>query len=142
MGPVAGNRTGAGPFWAGGLQIVVGGTAAAGDEFLIRPTRAAVAGLDVLVSDPSVVAAAAPIRGAVNAANTGTGAISAGEVLDSTNASLRNTTTIQFLSATTYSVNGAGTFTYTAGSNIDINGWRVQISGAPAIGDTFTVSNN
>ncbi len=46
------------------------------------------------------------------------------------------------LSATTYSVNGAGSFTYTAGDNIDVNGWRVQISGAPAVGDSFTVSDN
>jgi flagellar hook-associated protein 1 FlgK len=39
-------------------------------------------------------------------------------------------------------VNGAGSFTYTAGSDIDVNGWRVQVSGAPAIGDRFTVTNN
>ena len=47
-----------------------------------------------------------------------------------------------FTSATTYSVNGGADQAYTAGGNIDVNGWRVQISGAPATGDTFTVRNN
>ena len=40
--------------------------------------------------------------------------------------------TIEFTSATTYSINGAGSFTYTDGGNIDVNGWRVQITGNPA----------
>ena len=140
--PMTGTGTAIDPFVVDGMQIVVGGSAATGDQFLIQPTRTAVSGLNVLVSDPSAVAAAAPIRGSANTANTGTGAISAGEVLDSSNAALRSTVTIQFLSANTYSVNGAGTFTYTPGSNIDVNGWRVQVSGAPAVGDSFTVSNN
>ena len=49
---------------------------------------------------------------------------------------------IAFIDATHYSVNGAGSFDYTAGSPIDVNGWRVRISGAPAAGDTFTVTDN
>jgi flagellar hook-associated protein 1 len=130
------------PFVADGLQIVVGGAAAAGDEFMIRPTRAAVAGLNVLVADPSRVAAAAPIRATANSANTGSGTISSGEVLDASNPALRNSVTIQFLTPTTYSVNGAGSFTYTGGGNIDVNGWRVQISGAPAVGDRFAIADN
>jgi flagellar hook-associated protein 1 len=55
---------------------------------------------------------------------------------------LLSTATIQFLSPTTYSVNGAGSFAYTAGGNISQNGWQVQISGTPATGDTFTVQSN
>jgi flagellar hook-associated protein 1 FlgK len=142
--PVAmtGTGTGADPFVVDGMKIVVGGTPAVGDEFMVRPTHGAVEGMDVLITDPSKVAAAAPIRGQVNSANTGTGTISAGEVLNAANAQLRTPVTIQFLSANTYSVNGAGSFTYTAGSNIDVNGWRVQISGAPAVGDQFSVTDN
>jgi flagellar hook-associated protein 1 len=139
---MTGTGTAADPFVADGLEIVVGGAASTGDEFLIRPTRAAVSGLDVLVTDPARVAAAAPIRGAVNPANTGNGAISAGEVIDASNAQLRDPVTIEFLTATTYSVNGAGSFTYTSGGNIDVNGWRVQISGSPAVGDRFTIGDN
>jgi len=63
-------------------------------------------------------------------------------VLDASNAQLRSPVTIEFLTPTTYSVNGAGSFAYTNGGNIDVNGWRVQISGAPAVGDRFTVSDN
>lgn len=139
---MTGTGTGADPFVADGLEIVVGGTASTGDQFMIRPTRAAVEGLDVLVTDPSRVAAAAPIRTAIDSGNTSSATISAGEVLDASNAALRNGITIEFTSATTYSVNGVGSFPYTPGGNIDINGWRVQISGAPAVGDSFTVSNN
>jgi flagellar hook-associated protein 1 FlgK len=63
-------------------------------------------------------------------------------VLDSSNAQLLTTANIVFTSATTYSVNGGPNVAYAAGSNIDVNGWRVQISGAPITGDSFTVRNN
>ena len=140
--PMTGTGTAADPFVADGLEIEVGGTAAVGDTFLIRPTRSAISNMDVLISDPSRVAAAAPIRTAAASANSGSGKISAGEVLDSTNAQLRAPVTIQFLTATAYSINGAGSFAYTAGGDIDVNGWRMQISGSPQVGDTFTVSDN
>jgi flagellar hook-associated protein 1 FlgK len=139
---LTGTGTVADPFVADGLEIVVGGTAATGDEFLVRPTRNAVQGLDVVITDPADVAAAAPIKGSAGTANTGNGTISRGEVLDVTNAQLRAPVTIQFLTANTYSINGAGSFAYAAGGNIDVNGWRVQVAGSPAIGDTFTVTNN
>lgn len=139
---MTGSGTNASPFMADGLSIVVGGTAAVGDKFQLRPTRGVIGGFDVLVKKPEAVAAAAPIRTAKSNANTGTGAISAGTVLDSTDANLQSTVTIRFTSATTYSVNGAGSFTYTPGANIDINGWRVQISGTPATNDQFTVQSN
>jgi flagellar hook-associated protein 1 len=140
--PMTGTGTAADPFVADGLEIEVGGTADVGDTFLIRPTRSAITNMSVLISDPSRVAAAAPIRSAAAGTNSGSGTISAGEVLDSTNPQLRAPVTIQFLTANTYSINGAGSFAYTAGGNIDVNGWRVQISGAPQVGDTFTVSDN
>src|SRR5690606_37309993 len=78
--PMAGDGSAATPFTADGLEIEVSGAAQVGDEFLIRPTRAAVSDLQVLITDPSEVAAAAPIRTSVNPDNTGTGAISAGEI--------------------------------------------------------------
>ncbi len=82
------------------------------------------------------------MRSSAALANTGSAAISAGEVLDATNAQLRSTVSLQFIDATHYSINGAGSNVYTPGANIDINGWRVQISGTPATGDVFTVANN
>jgi flagellar hook-associated protein 1 FlgK len=98
--------------------------------------------MSVLISDPAKVAAAAPVRTSADVANTGSATISAGEVLDATDAQLRSTVTLEFTDATHYTVNGAGNFTYTPGGNIDINGWRAQISGTPAAGDSFTVANN
>ncbi len=140
--PMTGTGTAADPFVVDGLEIEVGGTADVGDTFLIRPTRGAITNMSVLISDPARVAAAAPIRTAANTGNSGSGTISAGEVLDSSNAQLRAPVTIQFLTASTYSINGAGSFAYAGGGNIDVNGWRVQISGSPAVGDSFTVSDN
>jgi flagellar hook-associated protein 1 FlgK len=52
------------------------------------------------------------------------------------------TSTIAFVDATTYTVNGAGAFAYTPGGDIDLNGTRVQISGIPAAGDTFVIQAN
>ncbi len=140
--PLTGTGTALDPFIADGLSIVVSGAPQVGDKLKILPTGAAVAGLKVLVTDPADVAAAAPMVAASALANTGTATISSGEVLDATNAQLRSPVTIQFLTSNTYSVNGAGSFAYTSGGNIDVNGWRVQVSGAPAVGDTFTVKDN
>lgn len=140
--PMTGSGTTADPFVVDGLEIEVGGTADTGDSFLIRPTSGAITDMDVLITDPSRIAAAAPIRTAAITGNSGSGAISAGEVLDGTDAQLRAPVTIQFLSANTYSINGAGSFAYTDGGDIDVNGWRVQVSGTPAAGDSFTVSDN
>ena len=137
-----GTGTVADPILADGLSMVVGAGIATGDQYTIRPTRDALAGMSVAITDASRVAAAAPIRASAATTNTGTGTVTSGEVLDPTNAALLTTVNIQFTSATTYSVNGAGSFTYTAGSNIDVNGWRIQVNGAPAVGDTFTVRNN
>jgi len=143
---VAVATTGAGtalsPLLADGLSIVVSGTPTTGDSFLIRPAQTAIAGLNLLVTDPNNVAAAAPITTVLTANNAGNGRISAGEVIDVTNAALLTPVTLQFLTASTYSVNGAGSFAYIAGGNIDVNGWRVAITGTPATNDTFTVGPN
>ena len=138
--------TGAGtvgsPFVADGLSIVVGGAPTNGDRFLVQPTATAIDGMDVLITDPSRIAAAAPIRTGASPANLGNGTISAGEVLDVTNPALRTTVTIQFIDATHYSVNGAGSFAFTAGGNIDVNGWRMQIGQVPQAGDRFFIGDN
>lgn len=139
---LTGSGTAADPFVAEGLSIVVGGSAATGDEFLIRPTREAVRGFDVLIQNPENIAASAPIRTAADPGNVGTGTISAGVVTDRDHPQLLAPVTIEFLSPTTYSINGSGSFTYTPGAPIEVNGWRVEISGAPEAGDRFTVGSN
>lgn len=137
-----GNGTAANPLTANGLSIVLSGTPANGDQFLIQPTAQAAGTFAVALSNTSQLAAAGAIQTSAASGNTGSATISSGTVVNAANANLLNTTTIQFLSPTTYSVNGAGSFTYTSGSNISQNGWQVQISGTPATGDTFTVLSN
>jgi flagellar hook-associated protein 1 len=136
--------------WAGGaadplefdgLSVVVGAGVATNDQFVIHPTRDAIQGFGVAITDPARIAAAAPLRTAAVAANTGTGSISQAEVLTPGGTTL-SAVDIVFTSATTYSVNGGADQTFTAGGNIDVNGWRLQISGVPAVGDTFTVRSN
>jgi flagellar hook-associated protein 1 FlgK len=140
--PLGGTGTALDPFTADGLAFVVGGAPVAGDSFKIMPTAGAIHGMSVLITEPAKIAAAAPIRSSASLANSGSGTISAGEVLDATNPALRNGVSISFIDATHYSVNGAGSFAYTPGGNIDVNGWRAAISGAPAAGDTFTMASN
>jgi flagellar hook-associated protein 1 len=140
--PMTGAGTAGNPFVANGISIVVSGAPAAGDQFLIKPVDQAPGSLKLLVTTPGDIAAAAPTRTSADLGNTGAGAISAGSVIDVTNPNLLTTATIQFINATTYSINGAGAFAYASGGNIDINGTRVQITGAPAAGDVFTIESN
>jgi flagellar hook-associated protein 1 FlgK len=131
-----------------GLTVTIGGApAAAGDRFLVRPAAGAISGLDVLISDPARIAAAAPIRTATGSGNTGTGVISAGEVLDAGDPALRDPVTIRFTAPGTWEArDGANALlasgSHVPGGSIDVNGWRVNISGSPAAGDSFSVSNN
>jgi flagellar hook-associated protein 1 FlgK len=143
----------------GGVSIAVNvppnaGTApAAGDSWLVRPTQGAAASFRALLTDPRSIAAAVPIRTLAASANIGNGAISAGTVLPGTppaplvNPALQTPVTLRFTSATTYDIVDASNAvltsgTYVAGGNIDFNGWRVQVTGAPATGDSFSVLPN
>ncbi len=137
-----GAGTAASPLSADGLSIVLSGTPANGDKFLIQPTAQAAGTFAVAITSPSQVAAAGAIKTAVSAANTGAATISGGTVIDATNPNLLAGATIQFTSPTTYTVNGGASNTYTPGGNIAANGWQVQITGTPAAGDSFTVQAN
>lgn len=131
-----------------GVTVNIAGAAAAGDSFIIRPTRIGGQTLAIAISDSDTIAAAAPVTTSAALGNSGSGSISSGEVLDVTDPNLLDTITLRFNTATDYDVldaNGAvlaAAQPFTAGANIDINGWRVQISGAPQAGDRFTVQSN
>jgi flagellar hook-associated protein 1 FlgK len=143
---MTGNGSIATPFTADGLSIVVGAGAAAGDSYQIQPTRGAVSGMQVLLTDPAQLAAAAPLLTSAAAGNTGSGSIDAGSVPASA-AWVRGDYTLSFTSATNYQVTNAagtvvGTGAYTAGSPISFNGIQVTVSGAPASGDRFAIHDN
>jgi len=137
-----GNGTAGNPITADGLSIVLSGTPANGDQFLIQPTAQAAGSFAVALTGTAQIAAAGAVQTSAGTGNTGSATIGNGSVVNAANPNLLNTETIQFLSPTTYSVNGAGSFAYTSGGNISLNGWQTQISGTPATGDTFTVQSN
>ncbi|MBS0343887.1 MAG: flagellar hook-associated protein FlgK [Proteobacteria bacterium] len=139
------------------------GTAAAGDSFLVQPTRTGARDTDVLVRDPAKVAAASPVVTGTAAGNMGTGSISsatigagyagtplatnvtlaydaAGNTLSGFPAGAAVTVTAADGTQTTYS---AGTpVPYTAGAAISFDGIGVTLKGSPAQGDSFTISKN
>jgi len=143
---MTGSGTSASPFQAAGLSIVVSGTPADGDNYVIQPTANAVAGMSVLISSPAQIAAAALGASSAGTSNTGTGTISS-PTITNPSAWTSGTYTLSFTSATQYQVtdssgNPVTSGTYTAGSPISFNGEQIAISGAPALGDTFTVGPN
>jgi flagellar hook-associated protein 1 FlgK len=140
--PMTGSGTALDPFVANGLSIVVSGTPGASDQFYLKPLEHVAGTLSLLVTRSADIAAAAPTRTGAALANTGTATISAGETVDVANPALLTTSTIEFVNATTYTINGAGSFTYTPGADIAVNGTRVQITGAPAAGDEFVIESN
>ncbi len=130
-----------------GLSVQVGGAAANGDQFLVRPVANAISGLRPLISDPSRVAASAPVRASAATGNAGTAMVSAGQVLDASHGALRDPVTISFTDAGNWEARDAannllGGGAYVPGGNIEFNGWRVSIDGTAAGGDRFTVTAN
>jgi flagellar hook-associated protein 1 FlgK len=139
---LSGSGTSASPFVVNGVSVTVGGSATAGDSFLVQPTAQAAGQIGVTMTDPNRLAAASPIRGSAATSNTGNASMGGMSVVDATNPNLQSPVTIQFTSANTYSINGSGSYTYTSGSPITVNGWSMNISGTPAAGDSFNVTAN
>ena len=139
---LAGAGTAASPFTADGLSLVVSGAAAVGDSFQIQPTRNAAAGFTLAIRDPSAIAAALPVRSSAASANTGNAGIGTPSVTNAANPQLLSPVTISFTSPTTYQINGAGSYAYSSGGAIALNGWSVAISGTPVAGDSFSVTSN
>lgn len=139
---MSGSGTAGDPFVADGLEFVVGGAPAAGDRMLVRSTADAAASISSLIADPQAIGMAAPTRASASPGNLGDAAISAAVVADAAHPALLDTAVIEFTSPTTYSIDGAGSFAYTAGDPIMINGSEITISGNPAVGDQFTIEAN
>lgn len=143
---MTGAGTAGNPFVAAGMSIVVNGTGDNGDSFSIQPTAGATAGLSVLLTSPTQIAAAAAVQTTAGASNTGTGAVS-GSALTNPAQWPGGSYTIKFTAANTYTVtdslgNSVSSGTYTSGSPIAFLGAQVTLTGAPASGDTFTLGPN
>lgn len=132
-----------------GLSLTLSGSPTAGDRFLIQPTRQGSAGFELLVSDPRKVAAAAPITTSAAISNLGSGGISSGTVVESNNANLLNSVTIEFTAVDQFTVTDTATgdsftqaYDSVNGTTISYNGWEITLSGNPQAGDRFEVKNN
>ncbi|MDJ0813884.1 MAG: flagellar hook-associated protein FlgK [Woeseiaceae bacterium] len=140
--PLTGSGTAADPFVADGISIEVGGAAAAGDRVMIRTGHGAASSIQTLISDPRSIALSAPTRVQAALGNIGDASVNSVSAADPADPNLLTTAVIEFTGANTYQVNGAGSFTYTDGQPIVINGTSVTITGNPGTGDQFTIEPN
>ena len=133
-----------------GVQLQFTGSPSVGDTFTVRPTAggaSAATGIKVKLDDPARIALGSPLRGSAATANTGTGTVG-GVAATAPPASLAQPYTISFSNATTYTVTDSGGNAvlsdqpFQAGADISTGGWTLQIKGAPAAGDKFTVGAN
>ena len=143
---LSGAGTGASPFQAAGISIVVSGAPANGDSFLVQPTAAATAGLAVALTSPAQIAAASLAQTGVGAANSGTGTVSAATITNPASW-VPDTYTLAFTAVNQYQItSSAGTVvasgTYSAGAPISFQGAQVSVNGTPATGDTFTIRSS
>lgn len=139
------------------------GTANPGDSFLVQPTRYGARDMDVLVTDPAKVAAAAAVATVNKPTNQGKGVIGAATIDASYAASpltapitlTFNATSQTFTaspalpaftvtqtdgSSVSYAAGAA--IPYTAGASISFGGITIRPTGTPSSGDAFTIASN
>jgi len=153
---VSGNGTTT-PLRVGGVTLSLSGgppppAPANGDTFLVRATAPAARSIATAISDPRLVAAAAPVQASAAISNVGNASIGIPSVVTGVpvstttlplNAALLTPASIVFQSPpTTYRINGGAAQAYVSGQPIVANGWSVAITGVPAAGDTFAIGPN
>jgi flagellar hook-associated protein 1 FlgK len=121
-----------------------GGTAAAGDRYLVRSASSFAAGLRALQSNPSRIATALPMASEPGPTNRGDLRVESLEV-SSYGGPGTPPVTFTFTSPTTFDIVGGGTgnpagLPYTPGMQLSYNGWTITLQGTPAAGDTLRVS--
>ena len=128
-----------------GLQISIGaGTPSAGDRFLLRGASAFAGGLAMKLTGTQALAtglAMTPQRAATNTGDVRSTAFT----VTANDTNLLAPVTVQFTSATTFNVSGAGTgnpvgLSYTPGMTLAYNGWSMSLGGVAATGDRIEVT--
>lgn len=137
---ITGSGSAADPLVVDGVELVVGGTPASGDRFSLRPTSGAAGGLRVVLDDPLGVAAARPLQASADPANLGSATAGASRITDPAAFAGFAGATVEFIDATQYTVDGAGPFAWTPGTPLSGNGWSLDLDGAPAAGDRFSLA--
>lgn len=137
---MTGTGTTADPFLVDGVALVVSGTANNGDSFLLRPTENAASSLKVALTDPEQIAAASPIRVGLDSGNLGTVQSGTTKVTNPALFASFTGATINFLDATTYTIDGGAPITYAPGDTISGSGWSLVLDGNPTAGDEINLS--
>lgn len=163
--PVAGTPV---PFATEGFTLNIGsGAPAAGDSWLVTPTRFATKDMGLQINRVDQIAAALPVRTTLPSTNVGSGFVEKVVVTDTTTASfttppaqtLTPAYTVVFTSPTAYQVTltgsgppatvvGAGTFTPNQSNNllqlagITGSGYEIVFNGSPAVGDQININYN
>ena len=136
-----------------GMRIDFTAAPVAGDRFLLQPVTRAANTMARLLDDPRDLAAASPLLATTSSANVGTAAVSSLRMTGTPVAGA--TATVTFTSNTgdyswtlvdsSNAVIGSGVGTWQGGQTIpqaplDINGFAMQLSGVPRLGDLITVA--
>lgn len=135
---------GAMPAVLDGLRISVGaGAPAAGDRFLVRGASAFAGGLAMSLAGTQGLATGLAMTPQRLATNTGD-VRSTAFTVTSNDANLLAPVTIQFTSATTFNVTGAGTgnptgLAYTPGMPVSYNGWSMTLAGTAGATDRIDI---
>ena len=128
----------------GGLLLnITSGSMSAGDSFTIQPTRGALNTFALATSNPSAIAASAPVLASAPSSNTGTGAITQGSV--TAGYQVGGTTTLTYDSSTgTLSGFQAGTTVTIAGTpptSIAIASSSTPVPYSASQGATLTIDS-
>ncbi|TMN95619.1 flagellar hook-associated protein FlgK [Pseudoalteromonas sp. S558] len=146
-----------------GLQMNIAGAGVAGDQFQVKLNSGAAGNITLTTERGEDLALASPVRTKNNIDNTGSAAISAGDVSSVTSGGFTNLplgltngpiTLVKTANTNEYQVtdtSGTTTFTVTppannilaqAGAPYSTYGFDFNIDGVPATGDTFTLEFN
>ncbi|MGY6519300.1 MAG: flagellar hook-associated protein FlgK [Lysobacteraceae bacterium] len=137
--PMTGSGTAADPFVVNGVEMVLDGAPAAGDRFALLPANGLASGLEVAITNPNRIAAASPLSGSADLGNLGNAGIGGFQILDPATPGFGTPAQIEFIDANTYTIDGAGPFTYDPEVGIEGPGWRMKLDGDPVAGDRFNV---
>ena len=151
-------RTGQGPFNVDGLTIEVTAGANIGDSFLVRPGYRAASFMDVAITLPSNIAAAAPLKTSAAVANGGDAKITSIINSNVNDLPLTGDVTLTYSADAlgagqpgfTMTGGATGTIAYnpaneSAGKKVDLGilgGATLELAGIPEAGDVLTISNN
>lgn len=146
------------PQTLGGITINSTGTPATGDRFYLQPMSTAISDFDLVVKDVKQVAAAGPLRGSSELANTGNAQLSDLSVNSATGLPLAGDITLTYnpnafgAGVPGWDVSGgpAGPLAYnptteSGGKSFTLSGYgdaTFNVSGVPAAGDRIVISNN